>query len=455
MTLDQYFRAMRRQLTLLLMATAAWLPAAALAQDSIPWPRGDRLSVSVRARLLVGVGDTVRIGYTVTNAPGSEQPSQAFVVRAFLTEYRLLSPTLWWGSRGVVQDSTAAQWDAMDPRAYIQAGSSLGGFEFAGVGVSDLVAYRVEGHYDLPAVAEADEDLPAQRPLPFWVNSVPGFTVGIVPFPTDSTPGTVLGRLRTLTDRACELNWVAAPMCGSLRGRLDLAQQALSQGDTSAARAHVEGLRNDVLTLTDDAHALLKPNADYALRVWPVAAGMLRAVYLQGSGATANPPTLALSTAAPTATTEKYKDSPAITFAGGNPWATVGTWTATPSVTSGTLTSLGTARVWLGLKNSDDIGTNFDVRLEVQKNGTLIAAGETRCVQGIPRNPASAKDVAVAFGPVTATAFNGTTDVLSLKVLTRIGTTSTGATCGGHSNAVGLRVYFDAVSRAARFDATF
>jgi len=40
-------------------------------------------------------------------------------------------------------------------------------------------------------------------------------------------------------------------------------------------------------------------------------------------------------------------------------------------------------------------------------------------------------------------------------VLTRIGTTATGARCGGHSNAVGLRLYFDAVSRAAQVTATF
>ena len=29
-----------------------------------------------------------------------------------------------------------------------------------------------------------------------------------------------------------------------------------------------------------------------------------------------------------------------------------------------------------------------------------------------------------------------------------------GVFCGGHSNAVGLRLYFDAISRPSRFDAT-
>ena len=178
-------------------------------------------------------------------------------------------------------------------------------------------------------------------------------------------------------------------------------------------------------------------------------------MFLVGSGGTANPPTLSLSAEAPTGTTAKYQDSPGINYSGGNPWAAVGTWTAAPALVSGTLTALGETRVWLGLKNSDDQGTYFDVRAEVSKNGTLLASGETRCAQGITRNPANAKEVSVAFGPVSAAAFNGTTDVLSLKVLTRIGTTATGARCGGHSNAVGLRLYFDAVRRAAQVSVTF
>jgi hypothetical protein len=85
----------------------------------------------------------------------------------------------------------------------------------------------------------------------------------------------------------------------------------------------------------------------------------------------------------------------------------------------------------------------------------LLASGETRCLQGITRNPANAKEVSVTFGSMAAAGFNGTTDVLSLKVLTRIGTTETGARCGGHANAVGLRLYFDAASRAAQVAATF
>jgi alpha-tubulin suppressor-like RCC1 family protein len=172
-------------------------------------------------------------------------------------------------------------------------------------------------------------------------------------------------------------------------------------------------------------------------------------LFLHGTGATANPATLFLDAVAPTGATAKYKDSPSIRFSGGNPYTAVGTWTAAPAVVSGSVTALGPAHVWLGLKNSDDIGTRFDVRVEAYKNSTLVASGETPCIQGLTQNSNLAKDVAISFDPFPAADFNGTSDVFSLKVLTRIGTTASGALCGGHSSAVGLRLYFDATSRAA------
>jgi len=175
------------------------------------------------------------------------------------------------------------------------------------------------------------------------------------------------------------------------------------------------------------------------------------AFYLHGAGPNANPPTLFLDTAAPTATTAKYRDSTGVNFSGGNQWKEIGTWTIT---TTGTLTELNNLHVWLGLKNSDDIGTRFDLRAEVYINGQfLITSGELYCIQGITRNPDLAKEVTVSFSSFSPVDFSGT-DTLSLKILTRIGTNGAGTFCGGHSNAVGLRLYFDAVSRPSRFDAT-
>ncbi|HEY4688901.1 MAG TPA: hypothetical protein VIK33_06295, partial [Anaerolineae bacterium] len=180
-----------------------------------------------------------------------------------------------------------------------------------------------------------------------------------------------------------------------------------------------------------------------------------RDFYLHGTGPNSNPPTLFLDSIAPSATTPKFKDSPSLSRNGGNPWKQVGVWTADPSLTGRTLTTLTNLDVWLGLKNSDDIGTRFDVRAEVRKNGALVASDETYCIEGLTRNPNSAKEVTVAFGSFAPVNFNGTTDVLSLTVLTRIGTDGVGGACSGHSNAVGLRLYFDAPSRASRLETQF
>jgi hypothetical protein len=113
---------------------------------------------------------------------------------------------------------------------------------------------------------------------------------------------------------------------------------------------------------------------------------------------------------------------------------------------------LGSGTFWVGLKNSDDQGTSFDVRMELYKNGVLISDGLTRCITGIVRNPNLATEVGVLFNPVSGVPL-ASGDVLSLKVLTRIGTNPDNTKCPGHANAVGLRLYYDATSRPSRFGA--
>ena len=49
------------------------------------------------------------------------------------------------------------------------------------------------------------------------------------------------------------------------------------------------------------------------------------------------------------------------------------------------------ARLFVGLKNSDDQGTNFDVKVELLQNGAPVASGLSRCVSGVTRNPAASE----------------------------------------------------------------
>jgi uncharacterized repeat protein (TIGR01451 family) len=167
--------------------------------------------------------------------------------------------------------------------------------------------------------------------------------------------------------------------------------------------------------------------------------------FLHGSGAVSNPPVLFLDGTAPTAATAKYKDSAAVRSGLTNPWVEIGAWPAQPGLFAGTLSTLADLRVWLGLKNSDDEGTQFDVRAEVWKNGLeLVASGETACVGGVTRNPDKAKEVTVPFDLFPPVNLDGSTDAVSLKVFDRIGTRCSGPT---HSSAAGVRLYFDGLRR--------
>ena len=116
------------------------------------------------------------------------------------------------------------------------------------------------------------------------------------------------------------------------------------------------------------------------------------------------------------------------------------------AVTVGTkrLASLAPVKIWLGLKNSDDIGTYFDLRVDLIKKGMVIATGETKDIRGITRNPSLAKEVTASFGSISDNQLTSG-DLLSLRIMAKV------TASGGHSNAVGLRLYYDSTSRPSRF----
>ena len=148
---------------------------------------------------------------------------------------------------------------------------------------------------------------------------------------------------------------------------------------------------------------------------------------------------------APTATTAKFKDSPAVNRTS---YQQIGIWSAAPLATSVQLQSLSNLVTWIGLKNSDDQGTYFDLKAELLNNGSVIASGETKDIQGVTRNASLAKEVVLVFGAIAVNQF-AAGDVLSLRVLAKV------AGSGGHNNAAGVRMYYDAAGRSSRFGAIF
>src|SRR5581483_8751311 len=111
------------------------------------------------------------------------------------------------------------------------------------------------------------------------------------------------------------------------------------------------------------------------------------------------------------------------------------------------LTSLAPAHVWIGLKNSDDVGTKFDLLAEVYVNGSLVTSGQLNSVAGGSSgfNNAHLQTIPfAAFAPVNFPA--GST--LSIKLYVR-------NTCIGPTHNSGTaRLWFNDSAANSQFGAT-
>lgn len=176
----------------------------------------------------------------------------------------------------------------------------------------------------------------------------------------------------------------------------------------------------------------------------PPCSNMTPVVFYLDRGALGN---LLLTENAPTSTTAKFTDSPVLSRSNGNPWKKIGAWDGSIINPGCPVEEVGDLQVWVGLRNSDDQGTRFDLKAEFMVGDTVIAAGETVCITGVVRNPALAKEVVVSFGPAD---MEPPQDEVTLVLSARIGTG-----CPGHASATGLRVYYGSAAQDSTFDIHF
>jgi len=239
------------------------------AQDSIPWPPENRLTVTVTPRVAIK-GDTIVLSYTIANALSSEQAAQTFVLRLDVSDYRLDAPADWFANRAMVQDSAAAHWYGARKQALIPPGATLAGFVLRGMGRAALVPYRVKG-YHAPPVYDDSVGTPIQRPPSFWVNSVPGHTVGLIPIPRDSTPAGLLRTVRIVLADFCGVASRADGLCTSLKAELAAASDALARGAGDAAAGAIRAFKQELESpaanaLGSGVAAALQIDADQILK---------------------------------------------------------------------------------------------------------------------------------------------------------------------------------------------
>jgi hypothetical protein len=128
--------------------------------------------------------------------------------------------------------------------------------------------------------------------------------------------------------------------------------------------------------------------------------------------------------------------------------ASTGTTSGSFTVTvNRTLSALSPAKVWLGLKNSDDVGTKFDLKAEAYVGGVLVGSGQLNAVPGGSSgfNNASLQSIPLTLSaPINA----GAGSSLSIKLSVRI-------TCSGNTHTSGTaRLWFNDGQAASGFGAT-
>lgn len=112
------------------------------------------------------------------------------------------------------------------------------------------------------------------------------------------------------------------------------------------------------------------------------------------------------------------------------------------------ISSVSSAKIWLGIKNILDIGVKFDIHADVYKNGTLLTSGQLNSVTaGLTGNFASAKLDTIPFNIFSPTAFPAGSQLMF--------TLSVRNACGGSLRNKGdARLWFDDAQANSQFGAT-
>lgn len=111
------------------------------------------------------------------------------------------------------------------------------------------------------------------------------------------------------------------------------------------------------------------------------------------------------------------------------------------------LTTLNPAKIWIGLKNSDDVGVKFDLKAEVYANDVLVSSGETDSVVAGSSGFNNAKLDTISFDSFTPVDFPSGTS-LSMKLYVR-----NACSGSGHNSGTSRLWYNDSVANS-QFGAT-
>ncbi len=257
-------------------AAALLLTATALSQ-TIPWPRGDRLTAVVSLDSVApGGAGVLSFRYRLENRPGSEQSARILMIETRVPVLDLVAPepARLWVHAGPQTADSLAFWGSASREQDVRPGSARTGFTLVATsGLPGVVHFWVQGRFDVPTVTEAQEDSVAEVPR-VEDNSFAGLVAGPV-LVTDFSPGALLARLSGLHTQVCEIGWITnAGVCHSLEAKLDAARTSLGRGDTQSTKGQLGAFLDELAAqrgpepgkhVTANAYWLLKINAEFLL----------------------------------------------------------------------------------------------------------------------------------------------------------------------------------------------
>jgi hypothetical protein len=143
---------------------------------------------------------------------------------------------------------------------------------------------------------------------------------------------------------------------------------------------------------------------------------------------------------------DSFKFTVTDTGDGASPPLTSSEATVSITVNCPQLTALGTASLWIGLKNSDDVGTKFDLLAEVLRNGVLVGSGQINDVPGGGSGFNNAVQRAISQS-LAGTQNLCAGDILSIRLSARIAASS------GHNSGT-ARLWYNDGAANSRFTVT-
>lgn len=220
---------------------------------------GTNLVVVVQIDSVGMKGDTVSVGYTLTNQQISLERLVFFTVDASVAPVSISvpDPGVAWSVSDLYRGRSVVRWASLDP---IAPSASTPALTFQALGLPGIVSawYRGDSLPSLGTSDTAESDTPQPDLDPLAAYSVGLFTVGADPFPPNATLTMLQDRLDALIARSCVLSWIADPtLCVVLR--------TLAGGNVTGFLAQVQLRHGPGQPINDAAYWLLKVNAEYIL----------------------------------------------------------------------------------------------------------------------------------------------------------------------------------------------